>query len=181
MNIFNSLEIGLLHNLHDTIRCDFLDWFMPIITSLSNAGIFWVLLAGFFLCFRNTRKIGITMGIAIILGLIIGNLTLKPLIARIRPYDFDPSIVLLVSPEHDYSFPSGHTLAAFEGAFSLFLYHKKTGTAAMILAAMIAFSRLYLMVHYPLDVIAGTILGTLLAFAAYKITEQITNKSAGKL
>ena len=65
------------------------------------------------------------MGIALIFGLIFGNLLLKPLTARIRPYDFDPSIVLLIPPEHEFSFPSGHTLASFEGAVSVFLYHKK--------------------------------------------------------
>ena len=181
MNTFNSLEIVFLHNLQNTIQCDFLDWFMPIITSLGNAGIFWILLAAAFLCFRKTRKIGITMGIALIFGLIIGNLTLKPLTARTRPYDFDPSIVLLIPPEHEFSFPSGHTLASFEGAVSLFLYHKKSGITALILASLIAFSRLYLMVHYPIDVIVGTILGSAFAFAAYKITEQIAIKANGNL
>ncbi len=181
MNTFNSLEIGLLHSLHNTLQCDFLDWFMPIITALGNWGIFWILLAAVFLCFRRTRKIGISIGIALVFGLIIGNLTLKPLTGRIRPYDFDPSIVLLIPPEHEFSFPSGHTLASFEGAVSLFLYHKKSGIAALILAVLIAFSRLYLMVHYPLDVIAGAILGSIFAFAAHRITKQIASKIKGIL
>lgn len=181
MNSFNSFELGLLHDLQDTIQCDFLDWFMPLVTSLANSGIFWILLAVVLLCFKKTRKIGVTMAIALIFGLIVGNLTLKPLTARIRPYDFDPSIVLLISPEHEYSFPSGHTLASFEGAVSVFLYHKKFGIAALILAALIAFSRLYLMVHYPIDVIVGAILGSTFAFAAYKITQRIAVKTNGKL
>jgi undecaprenyl-diphosphatase len=154
---------------------------MPIITSLGNTGIFWILLAVVFLCFRKTRKIGITMGIALIFGLIFGNLLLKPLTARIRPYDFDPSIVLLIPPEHEFSFPSGHTLASFEGAVSVFLYRKKWGIPALILAALIAFSRLYLMVHYPIDIIVGLILGSLFAWTAYKITAWISVKTNGKL
>lgn len=181
MNALNTFEIGLLHDLQNAIRCEFLDWFMPLVTSLANSGIFWILLAATLLCFRKTRRIGVTMAIALIFGLIAGNLTLKPLTARIRPYDFDPSIVLLIPPEHEFSFPSGHTLASFEGAVSIFLWHKKYGIAALILAALIAFSRLYLMVHYPIDVIVGAILGSAFAYAAYKITGRIAVKTGGKL
>lgn len=118
------------------------------------------------------------MGIALILGLVFGNLLLKPLIARVRPYDFDPSIVLLIPKEKDFSFPSGHTLASFEGAVSLILYHKKSGIAAVVLASLIAFSRLYLMVHYPLDVITGVILGTAFAFIASRLADILIKKAS---
>jgi len=181
VNVLNSFEIKLLHGLQNAIQCEFLDWFMPLVTSLANSGIFWILLAVILLCFRKTRHIGVTMAIALILGLLVGNLTLKPLTARIRPYDFDPSIVLLIPPEHEFSFPSGHTLASFEGAVSIFLYHRKSGIAALLLAALIAFSRLYLMVHYPVDVIVGAVLGSAFACAAYKMTGWITERSVRKL
>ncbi len=177
MNALNPFEIEFLHDLQDIIQCDFLDWFMPLVTSLANAGIFWILLAVVLLCFRQTRKVGLTMGIALIFGLLLGNLTLKPLTARIRPYDFDPSIQLLIPPESEFSFPSGHTLASFEGAVSIFAHNRKFGTAALILAALIAFSRLYLMVHYPIDVITGAILGSGFALIAVKITDRIFKKS----
>ncbi len=181
MNFFNSFEIELLHDLQDAVQCDFLDWFMPIVTSLANAGIFWILLAIVLLCFKKTRKVGLTMGIALVIGLLVGNLTLKPLTARIRPYDFDPSITLLIPPEHEFSFPSGHTLASFEGAVSIFAYNRNFGIAALIFAALIAFSRLYLMVHYPIDVITGAILGSAFAVAAVKITALISGKAKGLL
>ena len=121
------------------------------------------------------------MGIALILGLVFGNLLLKPLIARVRPYDFDPvPIVLLIPKEKDFSFPSGHTLASFEGAVSLILYHKKSGIAAVVLSSssLIAFSRLYLMVHYPLDVITGVILGTAFAFIASRLADILIKKAS---
>ena len=173
MNFFNTYEIKILHSLHDILQCDFLDFLMPLVTALGNYGIFWILLAVILLPFKRTRKIGLTMGIALILGLIVGNLTLKPLTARIRPYDFDPSIRLLIPPEHEFSFPSGHTLASFEGAAVIYIYHRKFGCAALILAVLIAFSRLYLMVHYPIDVIAGGILGSIFALIAVKLTNLI--------
>lgn len=181
MNFFNVYEIEILHSLQDTVQCNSLDQLMPLITSLANYGIFWILLAAVLLLFKRTRKIGLSMGIALVLGLIVGNLTLKPLTARIRPYDFDPSILLLIPPEHEYSFPSGHTLASFEGASVIFIYHRKFGISALILASLIAFSRLYLMVHYPLDVIAGAIFGTAFAWIAVKLTNSIYKKNSSIL
>ncbi len=169
MNLFNSFEIKILHNLHNAVQCSFLDKFMPIVTKLANVGIIWIIIAVILILFKKTRRTGVTMAIALILGLIFGNMILKPLVARIRPYDFDPSIVLLIPPEKDYAFPSGHTLASFEGAVSIFLYHKKAGICAILLAIVIAFSRLYLMVHYPLDVISAVILGISFAYISYKV------------
>ena len=181
MNFFNPYEIELLHSLQNTVQCGFLDRLTPLITSLANYGFFWIVLAAVLLLFKRTRAIGCSMAIALILGLIVGNLILKPLTARIRPYDFDPSILLLIPPEHEYSFPSGHTLASFEGAVAIFLYNRKFGSAALVLAVLIGFSRLYLMVHYPLDVFTGAILGSMFACIAVKLTHRIFRKNSSDL
>ncbi len=164
MNWLNSYEIEWVHALHDHLQCGFMDFIMPLVTYLSNWGILWIALALLFLLRRDTRRMGITIGCALVLGLLIGNLGIKPLIARIRPYDFDPTITLIIPPETEYSFPSGHSLAAFEGAFSIFLYRRRWGIPALIFAALTAFSRVYLQVHYPLDVLSGALLG--ITFAA---------------
>ena len=173
MEALNQFELGMLHSLHDALECGFSDVFFSTITHLSDKGIFWIVLAAIFLCFKKTRRAGMTMGIALILGLLSVNLILKPLVARIRPYDLDSTISLLIAAESDFSFPSGHTVAAFEGAVGLFLCHRKWGTLAIVTASCIAFSRLYLMVHYPTDVIASVILGTVFAIIAYKLTDFI--------
>ena len=130
--------------------------YMPCV----NAGIFWIAIAVVLLFFSKTRKIGLGMGAALILGLLICNCMLKPLTARIRPYDyqlehFGVTIKLLIEAQHDFSFPSGHTIASFEAATVLMIHNKKAGIASMLLACLIAFSRLYLYVHYPTDVIAS--------------------------
>lgn len=177
MNALNSIEIGLLHSLHDFFVCDLLDLVLPIITSLSNAGIIWIVIALALLPFKKTRQAGLSMGIALLLGLIFGNILLKPIVARTRPYDFDTSVLLLIAKEKDFSFPSGHTMAAFEGAVALFLNNKKVGVAALVLAFVTAFSRLYLMVHYPSDVLVGMLLGTVLALLAYKLTLMMKSKT----
>ncbi len=172
----NMFEIGLLDKIGEIFGCAFLDKFMPIITMFGDAGIFWIALAVIFLIFKKTRKTGLSMGIALIIGLIIGNLILKNVVARIRPYDLNPEVMLLVEKLHDFSFPSGHTLASFEAATAIFIRNKKLGIPALILAVLIAFSRLYLYVHYPTDVLAGTLLGIGIAILATYIVNKIYSK-----
>jgi len=171
VDFLNSLEIDLVHDVHEALQCNFLDFVMPIITTLTNAGILWVGLALVFLFSRRTRRMGVTMGIALILGLVVGNIVLKPLVGRIRPYDFDPTITLIIPPEIEFSFPSGHSLAAFEGAVSIFLYRRRWGIPALVLAALTAFSRVYLQVHYPTDVICGSLLGAAFAVLAFSMVK----------
>ena len=146
-----------------------LDVVMPIITLLGDAGIFWIACAAVMLFIPKLRKTGLAMGAALVIGLLLCNVTLKPLVGRIRPYDFQMEhfgneIKLLIDAQHDFSFPSGHTIASFEAATVLLINNKKLGVPAMILAVLIAFSRLYLYVHYPTDVLASVVLGIGIAF-----------------
>ncbi len=117
-----------------------------------------------FLILPKYRKCGVRMAIALILDLILCNLVLKPLAARPRPCWIDEQVKLLVAAPKDYSFPSGHSAASFAAAVSIFVMHKKEGAAALILACLIAFSRLYLFVHFPTDVLAGIAVGFICAF-----------------
>ena len=163
-----SFDLPILEWIRTTLGCDALDVTMPIITMFGDAGIFWIACSVLLMFFRKTRKTGLGMAFALMLGLIICNMTLKPMVQRIRPYDLQAqlgvTINLLNGTMHDFSFPSGHTIASFEAAVVLLKNSKKMGIPAMILAILIAFSRLYLYVHYPTDVIASIILGTLFAF-----------------
>lgn len=163
----NTFELKVLDFIQEHLRCGFLDKVLPIITKLGDAGIFWIVVAIVLLFFKKTRKTGIMVGVALLLGLVIGNLTLKPLVARSRPYDMPGvEMELLIERLSDKSFPSGHTLASFEAATVLLIYDKRFGIPAIVLASIIAFSRLYLYVHYPTDVLGGIVLGVLIAFAS---------------
>ena len=164
-----SFDLPILEWIAANLHCDFLDVLMPLITLLGDAGIFWILCSVAMICIPKTRKTGLAMGVSLLIGLLVCNVTLKPLVARIRPYDyqwqfFQKEIVLLVEGLHDYSFPSGHTIASFEAATALMLGNKKLGIPAMVLAVLIAFSRLYLYVHYPTDVLTSVVLGIGIAF-----------------
>lgn len=180
MDFLNSFELNILEFINEHLSCGFLDKVMPIVTSLADAGIFWIIAAVIMLFFKRTRKMGLTVGVALVLGLAIGNGVLKPLIDRIRPYDFKEamggSVNLLIERLHDGSFPSGHTLASFEAAGAMLLRDKRFGIPALILAIIIAFSRLYLFVHYPTDILGGIVLGLLFAFCAYYIINAVYKK-----
>lgn len=173
-----NFDLPILDWIAANLYSPFLDTIMPYITMLGDDGIFWIIWAVVLLIIPKTRKIGLGMAFAMILGLLICNVTLKPLIARIRPYDyqaefFSRTIHLLIETPHDYSFPSGHTIASFEAAGVLLLNSKKMGIPAMILAVLIAFSRMYLYVHYPTDVIASIILGTAFAFLGNWLAQKV--------
>lgn len=169
----NSFELGLLDKIDEIFSCKFLDTVMPVITKLGDGGIFWIALSVILICFKRTRKIGITMGLSLLIGYIIGNVFLKNIVARTRPYDVNSQVSVLIPKLKSFSFPSGHTLASFEGATSIFLYTKKYGIPAIILAVIIAFSRLYLYVHYPTDVLAGMVLGIAVSLLAKFIVDKI--------
>ena len=176
MEALTNFELGILDWIQANMQCGFSNWFFPLITKLGDAGIFWILVAAVMLIFPKTRKTGAMMGLALVFGLIVCNLTLKPLVARVRPYDVHTSVALIVEKMHDFSFPSGHTTASFEGAVVLLIRDKRLGIPAMVLAVLIAFSRLYLYVHFPTDVLAGALLGTLFAVLAVWIVNTAVRK-----
>ncbi len=172
----NQFELNLLDFVRENLATPFLDTFMPFITKFGDGGIFWIILSVIFIIFKKTRKMGICMGLSLLIGFITGNLLLKNLIARIRPYDLNTDIEILVKHLSDYSFPSGHTLASFEAATAITLHNKKIGVVALILATLIAISRIYLYVHYPSDVLFGVLLGVGIAFLARYIINKADNK-----
>ena len=180
-----SFDLPILDWIQMHLQSEFLDTLMPIITMFGDGGIFWIACAVILLLIPKTRRIGLGMGFALAMGLLICNMTMKPLIARIRPYDLQETlgvtIKLLIDAQHDFSFPSGHTIASFEACTVLLLGNRKLGIPATLLAILIAFSRLYLYVHYPTDVITSVILGTLFGIIGWWLSNKVlTPKQKGK-
>ena len=188
-----SFDLPILEWIQANLQSGFMDFIMPIITVFGDAGIFWMVCAALLAIFPKTRRMGLGMGIAMAIGLVVCNMTLKPLVGRIRPYDFIEKVLhqdlsqyieggkLLIHEHSDFSFPSGHTIASFEAAVVMLKNSKKMGIPAMILAVLISFSRLYLYVHYPTDVIASVILGTIFALIGDAVAKPIAPKlGAGK-
>lgn len=146
---------------------------MKATSKLGDAGFIWILLAGVLLMIPKTRKVGILVSVALLLDVLTCNVILKPLIARTRPYDVNTAVELLIRAPRDYSFPSGHTAASFAAAAALwFADKKKIAIPALVLAVLIAFSRMYFYVHYPTDVLGGAILGMVCGWLSYKLLGQ---------
>ncbi len=141
---------------------------MPLITDLGSGGFIW-LLAMFFLAVfgkgkgRKTAFLGVT---ALMVGWFLSDTVLKNLFARPRPFVHFADARLLVSGPKQYSFPSGHSTTAFAPAVAVFRKYKRLGWIALLLATLIAFSRIYVGVHYPLDVVGGMVLGSALGYLA---------------
>ena len=168
--------------LQENVRTDFLTPIMKLITHLGDKGIFWILIAIVMLFFKKTRPLGIMAGIALVFSVLINNALIKPNVGRIRPYEVVDGLKLLIERQHDPSFPSGHSGASFAAAV-VFLVKgpKKIGIPAIIMAALIAFSRLYVGVHYPTDVICGIITGTCCALISMMIWSIVEKKASPKL
>ena len=169
----------------------FLDWLQqfrnPVLDALAvffnyagEHGEIWIAFTLILLLFRRTRKAGLAMAIALISYLVAGDFILKPLFARPRPCDVNTAVTILVNRPHGHSFPSGHTASAFAAAFALWLQNRKLGVPALVLAAFIAFTRLYLYVHFPADVLGGLVLGIALGFFASWIVDRLANKPKKK-
>ena len=170
------MELRFLDFLQ-TIHTPLLDKILAFITSLGNAGIIWIVLAVVLLILPKTRRTGIIVAAALLMDLILCNLILKNLVARVRPYDVNTAIAILIKKPLDFSFPSGHTAASFAAMTALFLAKmKKAWIAALVLAVLIAFSRLYFYVHYPTDVLGGAVVGILSGIMGYAIVEKIDKR-----
>ncbi len=176
MQGFSLFEGGFLMFLQEYIRNPWLDTFFTTITKLGNAGWFWIALGVLLLISRKHRKEGMAVLLSLLIGFMITNVLLKNLIARPRPYTIIEGLNILISEPSDYSFPSGHTCSSVAAALALLqMSDRKTGIAACILAFLIAFSRLYVGVHFPSDVIVGAIIGALSAWISVMIIEKRKN------
>ena len=171
-----NIELKIL-DWFRTLHTPVLDKFMTSVTKLGNAGIFWIILTVLFLLIPKMRKTGVVMAAALIIDLLLCNVLLKNLVARIRPYDVNIGIQLLVAKLHDYSFPSGHTAASFASVTALYLAgEKKLWKPALILSCLIAVSRLYLYVHYPTDVLGGVVIGIIAGYLGYRLVKVLEDK-----
>lgn len=161
MNLIQKFDVYILELIKNNMHDPFLDKAMIVITSLGNMGIIWIAIAVFLIISKKYRKIGFMVLVALILGSILGDGIIKHVIKRLRPSYNIPAINLLIANPVSYSFPSGHTTSSFAAAGILSRYFEKYSLEIFSLAALIAFSRLYLYVHYPSDVLVGIILGLL--------------------
>lgn len=167
----------ILHFIQHYMRCPFLDFLMPKITMLGNSSLIWLLAAVLLFASKKYRK----YGIALMAGILCGNLTcdviLKNIIARPRPCWIE-NVNLLIHMPKDYSFPSGHTLTAVISAVIITCANHRFGWAAIPLAILISFSRLYLFVHFPSDILTSIVFGIIIGLTAVSVVRRTPKHTA---
>ena len=182
IEFITQIDHSILLFIQENLRFDGLTDALISITHLGDHGKIWIGLCLILLLFKRTRKAGVCGLIALLINLLITNVTLKPMVARIRPYEQFEDLIRLIGRQKDFSFPSGHTSSSFAAAWSVFLMDRPVkkvldkaekasglGVASVILAVAIAYSRLYVGVHFPTDVLAGAAIGIFSAWAAGKL------------
>ena len=172
MELIETFDSGILE-LFQQIHSDVLTMFFRLFTMMGEAGAIWILAGILLLIRQDTRKYGVIVLLSLLLGVIIGNGILKNVIARPRPCWRHPEVEMLIAIPSDFSFPSGHTLSSFAASVSIAYWNRRYGIAALVTAALIAASRMYFFVHYPTDIIAGAILGSMLAVASILLVERV--------
>ena len=180
MNPFDSAVMDFIQShCHNPVT----DAIFPAVTYLGESGIFWILLSLLLILLgkkRGWRETGVIMLFAMLLGLLIGEVTLKNIVCRPRPFQLiSRDIRLLIPPPSGWSFPSGHSCASFAAATAVFLRDRRFGAAALVLAALIAFYRVFLFVHYPTDVLAGAALGAICAVGTAAVCSRVMKGRRG--
>lgn len=174
MDMITQIDFSVLNFIHTHFTCEFLDFLMPKITALGNGGAIWIVASLALICTKKYRMNGVILLVCLGVGALVGDIILKPLIARPRPFQINETVTLLIKDPGNYSFPSGHTLSSVIGAVSLTITKPKFGWIAIPLAIFIAFSRLYLYVHFPSDIFAGMVIGIIIVYVIRKIFNRLT-------
>lgn len=176
-----NIDFQILDWIQANLRCPFFDFLMPKLSFLGEFGLVWLVISVIMLFFRKTRRTGVLMLISTAVVFCLGELLIKNQVCRVRPCNVRPYIDIPVKRPTSYSFPSGHSSSAFACATSILLQHKVLGIFAMILAFLIAFSRLYNYVHFPSDVLCGALLGALFAVIAYFIAKKVAPRPRNRV
>lgn len=169
------IDESILFFIQEHIKNPALNQLMILFTKLGNAGLLWIIIAFILLCLKPYKRCGIALLCAIPISILICDDFLKPIFGRVRPNIKFQEIPILISIRNSPSFPSGHTTMGFAAATTMFHYHKKLGIIGYLLAAIIGFSRLYLFVHYPTDILGGILLGILTAYGIILCLERTYN------
>ncbi len=160
------MDYQILNFIQNNFHNGFTDFLFPIITSMGNAGTVWLIIGVCLVATKKYRRYGILLFVTLAITYSLGEFVIKPIVARPRPFtEFPGRVALLIPPPRGYSFPSGHAGSSFSAAVVLCHINRKFGIPALILAFLIAFSRVFLFVHYPSDVLCGALLGIICAFS----------------
>jgi undecaprenyl-diphosphatase len=182
MDVLLNIDNSILYFFSVVIKNKVFDVVMPFASNINNNGEIWIAIAIILLLNKNIeiKRLGISMLIALAIGFLLGEVVLKNFIGRLRPISAAYNYSFIITPPKSFSFPSGHTTSSF-AAFGVCLFKKaRYRYLAFALALLIAFSRIYLHVHYPSDVLGGVILGLFSAKIGINLAKKFFRASSLK-
>ena len=177
-----QIDFAILDAIQNIFKCSFCDIFFKLVTKFGDGGIFWIITSVILVFPKKTRALGITMIVSLLVCFGVFDGIIKNLVGRLRPFQQNPDFQILIGVPHGSSFPSGHTATAFCAATVYFLFRKENGLAKIVwipvtvLSVLIMFSRLYLYVHFPTDVLCGALLGIIFGTAGYLVYRKISSR-----
>lgn len=175
-----NIEFAILDWIQAHLTCPLMDWLMVFFSRIGDSGLIWIIITLVLLIPKKTRRYGLTCSLSLVFSLLLCNLGLKPIVMRERPFT-GKEMELLVAVPQDFSFPSGHTSSSFAAATALSTHGRSWGIPAYILAVLIAFSRLYLYVHFPSDVLVGAVVGIICGILARLVIKKVDKISQKRL
>ncbi len=163
MGAIQTLDERILWWIAEHLRVSWLNGPVVRFSTLGNAGLLFIAVTLVLLVFKRTRRMGVHTAAGLIVDVLAVNVTIKPLVSRARPWLVMEGFQTLTRSSDPNSFPSGHTCAAFAFAAAIWVAtpNKKIRAAALIVAVLMGLSRLYVGVHFPSDVLAGMVIGSL--------------------
>lgn len=170
LEAIRGIDRSILEFVSENLRGDELEAVLISMTRLGDLGLCWLIAAGFMLRDKRTRRRGIELLACLGICVLVNNLIIKNIVDRTRPFDMIEGLNPIIKRPTDWSFPSGHSAAAFASAYAIKKgFGGKLGVSAYALATAIAMSRIGVCVHYPTDVIVGAGVGTALSAATLKV------------
>lgn len=170
-----NIDFQILDLIQKYVSCPFLDTFFPLYTTLGDP-VFFILYCALLIAIPKTRKDGIVVSCGLLSGFLFANVLIKNFVLRSRPCWLRPDFPLLIQTPTDYSFPSGHTMAATVFTVILIYRHPKLAFGLVPAALLLMFSRLYLYVHFPSDILGGLIFGTAVGILTCLLEAEISRK-----
>lgn len=171
-----AFDFGVLNYIQEHSRFHITDIFFREITELGDAGILWICISLLLLSCKRYRQSGIILILTLIISSVVGVVIIKPAVSRLRPFVLAAQDITFITPPGGYSFPSGHTISSVSSAVCIYKADKNAGILAVIIAALISYSRMYFYVHYPTDVLMGFLMGIIIPTILFILTDKYKPK-----